>query len=378
MKLVFICGSLEPGRDGVGDYVRLLRSELLVQGHSVLLIAINDHYARGDHQVTGVVSDGDLFRFSNVLHHPEELLACKRILTKFDADLLSLQYVPFSFHSKGLSTQLVSRLSYLGEGKRWNVMFHELWVGMEVQSALKYKIWGRLQQYLIIRLLNKLKPVITTQTALYQIQLKKIGFEAAILPLFSNIPVNQVPVNLAKYIANHQTEDLNFVVFGTIHKDAPIKEFTGEAVKYGREKNINITLTFIGRCGQEQQSWIAVWSDAGLKYKDLGEQSPKVISDTLRKGSFGLCSTAFALVEKSGSVAAMRAHGLPVICISPPWFPFGMKCPEEPVGIQEYKPGNFTTCIQRKVITPHAFHVSDVVQLLLKYTGQNKLHANQI
>ena len=29
MNLLFICGSLEPGKDGVGDYIRRLSSELL-------------------------------------------------------------------------------------------------------------------------------------------------------------------------------------------------------------------------------------------------------------------------------------------------------------------------------------------------------------
>ena len=41
MKLIFICGSLEPGRDGVGDYTRRLAGELIRQGHQIAIIALN-------------------------------------------------------------------------------------------------------------------------------------------------------------------------------------------------------------------------------------------------------------------------------------------------------------------------------------------------
>ena len=42
MKLLFLCSSLEPGRDGVGDYTRRLAGECLRQGHEVRLLSLND------------------------------------------------------------------------------------------------------------------------------------------------------------------------------------------------------------------------------------------------------------------------------------------------------------------------------------------------
>src|SRR5690606_39818307 len=44
MNIAFICGSLEPGKDGVGDYTRRLAGELLRNGHNATIIAINDRY----------------------------------------------------------------------------------------------------------------------------------------------------------------------------------------------------------------------------------------------------------------------------------------------------------------------------------------------
>ena len=42
MKIIFLTGSLEKGRTGVGDYTRLLASECKRLGHEVQTIALND------------------------------------------------------------------------------------------------------------------------------------------------------------------------------------------------------------------------------------------------------------------------------------------------------------------------------------------------
>ena len=46
MNLLFVCTSLQPGRDGVGDYSRLLASACADAGHTCALLAINDTHAR--------------------------------------------------------------------------------------------------------------------------------------------------------------------------------------------------------------------------------------------------------------------------------------------------------------------------------------------
>ena len=49
MKIAFLCGSLEPGFDGVGDYVRMLASEVIVQGHQAVIVAINDTHLKKEY-----------------------------------------------------------------------------------------------------------------------------------------------------------------------------------------------------------------------------------------------------------------------------------------------------------------------------------------
>ena len=44
MRIVFICGSLEPGRDGVGDYVRHLAVAVAQQGHETAAVALRDPF----------------------------------------------------------------------------------------------------------------------------------------------------------------------------------------------------------------------------------------------------------------------------------------------------------------------------------------------
>ena len=45
MKIVFLCGSLEPGRDGVGDYTRMLAAEIIRKGHNAAIVALADKYS---------------------------------------------------------------------------------------------------------------------------------------------------------------------------------------------------------------------------------------------------------------------------------------------------------------------------------------------
>jgi hypothetical protein len=47
MRIVFLCFSLEPGRDGVGDYTRALAGELIRPGHEVCAVAMLKNRAAG-------------------------------------------------------------------------------------------------------------------------------------------------------------------------------------------------------------------------------------------------------------------------------------------------------------------------------------------
>ena len=351
MKIVFLCSCLEPGRDGVGDYTRRLAAELIRQGHFSTIVSLNDKYISDKFNDIQHSEGTDLpvLRLPASLDMKVRLKYAKMYIDDFDPDWLSLQFVIFGFHRKGLPFRFCNQLSFLGKGRQWHIMFHELWVGMEVHSSKKHSILGGIQRWLIKSLISTLNPkIIHTHTNLYQLKLAKLGFTAQHLSLFSNIPkVQNSNSGLNEVPSFKNSKALNFIVFGQIFPNAPIEDFINDLTIYAAENQIKICLTIIGRCGSEQDHWVGKWTAAGITVNILGEQPAHMISKALGDASIGISTTPAALIEKSGSVAAMLEHDLPVICIQFPWQPKNVKGLKLPPGIMAYQKGNLESLFDR-------------------------------
>ena len=356
INIVFICSSLEPGHDGVGDYTRRLSAALIKAGHSCAIISLNDRHAKNTLESTQPADGADVpvLRLSSDIEIKKRFAIAKEWVDRIDPQWLSLQFVPFGYHPKGLKMGLSKLLLTLSKGRTWHMMFHELWVGMANEESRKLHLWGQAQRILIKLLVKNLKPaVIHTQTHLYQTLLAKMSFKAAYLPLFGNIPV----VDSKK---DERTAGVSFVVFGAIHDRAPINEFAKEAAQYAEKFKLPVTLTIIGRGGNEQQRWAYAWTAAGLTVNRLGELPAQQISEVLSASTIGLSATALAVIEKSGSYAAMREHGLPVISVSKAWTPTGVAKPAIPEGVKEYTIGNLEECIANSKFIPYNSSVEAV------------------
>ena len=170
MKILFLCGSLELGRDGVGDYTRRLAGELIRQGHQAAIIALNDRHVEfklDEKQEIETISVLVL-RLPSSMSANERFVQAENYIQEFNPKWLSLQYVPFSFQDKGLPIGLGRKLARIGKGRNWHVMFHELWVGMNVEASFKLKIWGIIQREITSSILKQLRPlVIHTQSKLF-------------------------------------------------------------------------------------------------------------------------------------------------------------------------------------------------------------------
>ncbi|AMR34079.1 hypothetical protein A0256_22835 [Mucilaginibacter sp. PAMC 26640] len=360
LSIVFICSSLQPGKDGVGDYTRRLSAALIKAGHSCAIVSLNDRDATVDieesQQAEGI--NIPVLRLPAFLEMKQRMARAKAWISAFDPQWISLQFVPFGYHPKGLKIGLGVLLSSLNNTANWHVMFHELWVGMADEESPKLKLWGRGQRVLIRSLLKKLQPkMVNTQTHLYQQLLGKMDVEAAYLPLFANIPV------VAATRANRLTEGIALVVFGAIHDRAPITQFAAEAAAYSKQSGRQVTLTILGRGNSEQHRWANAFKSEGLPAVILGEQSAEHISTILSGATFGLSATALAVIEKSGSYAAMREHGLPVLSVAKKWTPTGVALPAAPAGVLEYRPGNFETCVaagRNDAYPNNVFQVADI------------------
>lgn len=313
MRIVFLCGSLDPGRDGVGDYTRCLAGELVRQGHDAQVVSLFDKEETtitNDIQYIGGVAV-PVLRIPRSISSRTRFPAVEKFIKDFHPDWLSLQFVPFSFEKRGLPIKFARRLRGIDGNTPWQVMFHELWVGMEAGASKKLILWGWLQRKIIGLLLGTLKPaVVHTHSGLYIEQLRSLGCSPKQLPLFSSIPVSDVPDRI---IPSKKTRSL--VVFGSVHPGAPMGDFIEDLLFWREAEGANIEITFAGAGGTEVEKWMKACRARDVPVVCLGELPAGEISKVLSKADYGISTTPALMAEKSSAIAAMQAHGLPVLCL---------------------------------------------------------------
>ena len=131
MNILFITPSLEPGKDGVGDYTLRLAGALWEKGIHVFCISLADRYVPPktelDFRAPFVKSDAlGILRLSADIPWKKRILILQAIIDDFCPDWVSLQYVPYGFDQRGLPFGLPKRLSLLRGDFQWHLMFHEL------------------------------------------------------------------------------------------------------------------------------------------------------------------------------------------------------------------------------------------------------------
>lgn len=344
MKVLFICGSAQPQKCGVGDYSRRLAGELIRQGHQAAIISLMDADVLSSivEVQIDVATAVTVFRLPYSNGYSHNCIESKPFLDDFNPDWVSLQYVPFSFHPKGLPVGLSKHLKMLSEGRNFQIMFHELWVSIDKFSDLKIKVWGKMQIELVLSLVKNLNPaVIHTQTRLYQAMLLKHGIHAQLLPLFSNIPVAANYFNYEKNQSDFKIKDtLTFVLFGSVHKNAPLNQFASELKGYSVKISKKIELVILGRSGIEAERWANEFQKLNMKVYSTGEQTEENISKILNDADYGISTSAFEMLEKSGSVAAMVEHGLKVICVATGFNAYEIPNSHKIKGLFNYSSGN--------------------------------------
>jgi hypothetical protein len=320
MKILFICGSAEPGKDGVGDYTRRLCGELFRKGHEAHILTLCDHKAisftvenQKDEEVEVIVHRIPLSTSNNL-----RSIWSQDILNNFQPDWISLQFVPYSFNSKGLPFWLPSFLNKLKGNHKWHLMFHELWIGMDSNASFRYKCIGLFQRKIVSRFLKKIDiKVINTQSDLYKFKIAELGYNVQIVPLFSNIIKNE-ELNVKRITDNLE---LKFCFFGSIHHGAPVVKFFDELLEVLsilKEKRV-LKFIFIGNCGAAIEEWKNKLSENNIEFEITGFVTDKEISNLLSGCQYGISTTPYILSQKSGSLVAMFDHQLPVLCVARDW-----------------------------------------------------------
>lgn len=327
MRIAFICGNLEPGRDGVGDYTRRLAVECIRQGHDCRIVALSDKTKSGGEtqECDGVPID--TLRCADSLPWGERVEQARAFLRGFDPDWISLQFVPYAFHPKGIPWRLIPALQSVVAGKPLQIMFHELWIGFGEAAPLKERIVGALQRHCIRKLIRVLQPrAIHTSNITYVQLLKRVGGVALELPLFGNIPVfdcGSEPVIPAQLLAAGVPSNaagrsgwLLALFFGTLHPEWQPQPLTDILLRAAQRLGKRLCLVSVGRMGASGEAlWEKTRRDSGgeIVFVKCGEQSAAQISTLLQIADLGVAVTPWELMGKSGTVAAMLDHGLPVV-----------------------------------------------------------------
>ncbi|GHB95311.1 glycosyltransferase [Cerasicoccus arenae] len=366
-----ICGSLEPNRNGVGDYSRRLAQALNTLGESTIILALADPYVETP---TEELQDGIM-----VLRLPEKLTKGERkahLTSWLDTNQprqLILQYVPFAYHYKGLPWTTLSQLKKSIGSIPLHWMCHETWCGLGRECKLKERLLGIAQQALLRHFIKGAKSVCTSIPYYRTLLSKIIATPVHLLPIYSNIPL-RAPISdktIADYRLNlaskSSAEDLFILLFGRIAADFPADEFLLTLDKMLKQAGLRAYILSAGQIDRGEGAWEAFQSapTEQIEYLRLGELSSDNIDKLIQAVDFGLATTPLESIGKSSTSIAILERGKPVIAhgssdtigIAPELFPSGQILQLKDLNSQLFRdPPSFPV----KNLTPH------VAQQLLK------------
>jgi len=333
MRLAFFCGSLEPGRDGVGDYTRRLAAECIRLGHPCVIVALNDLPVERPVFESQMVEDVSILvlRLSSLSPWNERIAEARQWIGAFHPDWMSLQFVCFGYHRRGLCSGLGKRLAAIHPTAVWQIMFHELWLGLEANASLKHRLWGALQRSIILDLVRRLHPrIIHTQTGAYQQVLRRENISASLLPLFGNISPEPgdaweallAPPVLAAVGGSPDRNQFYLAgVFGTVHPEWSAQKNVDLLLPLAQRAGRRLVLVFFGKnhLAPQALNQLKLTLRGQATVIALGEKSGPEISQILQTLDLGLATSSRQVIQKSGTVAAMLEHGLQVLVTRDDW-----------------------------------------------------------
>jgi glycosyltransferase involved in cell wall biosynthesis len=327
MKITFLCNSLEPGRDGVGDYTRRLAGELIRKNHKVNLVALKDKYII--EMFEGIQTDGNskipVLRLPSKWTTKRNGIKAKNKIEQFQPDWISLQFVNFGFHKFGLPLGLIFFIRQSIGKAKLHIMFHELWCGNSQYANRKEKILGFLQRMFIKRVLLSLNPQkVFTNTQSSAKKLKEFGVNAILVPVFSNIPLNDYGsskeweklISNSSIFSKHSANNcLTLGFFGTVYSSPGLQELLQCAVEASRKMGRWLCIFSFGHLRGIDIKPI-VQKVEGISFWQTGELPLAMINRIMLLIDLGVVTTSADGLSKSGTAISWLERGIPILISS--------------------------------------------------------------
>ncbi|PRY54572.1 glycosyltransferase involved in cell wall biosynthesis [Arcticibacter pallidicorallinus] len=323
MKIIFICGSLEDGKDGVGDYTRRLGKKLVENGYSVGIIALHDKHL--DTKLWEEEGDSSFrtLRLSTRLSWKRRGTLSADLIKEVDPVWISLQFVGFAYHRYGLPLGMISLVKKLSDSRYLHIMFHELWCGMSASAPPKEVVLGKLQYWFLRLMLASLKPrEVFTNIERYQDRLQQLGVQPLLVPVFSNIPLASrvseeswdavIAKSGLQPLLRGSENRLVLGFFGSIYPIAGFKALIKNAYEAAGVLGRECCVVLIGNSSKEDLARLSGCS-LPMRVFELGMQSAGIINRAMDLVDFGVVTTPVDGINKSGGAAAWIERGIPIL-----------------------------------------------------------------
>jgi hypothetical protein len=278
LRICFIAGNKNSGQCGITDYVELLAEELEKLGHQ-----IDQYFIKKD---------------------------CGELNNLPNADLYSIQFAPYAYANNGMPMKILNLLAKKLKNKRVHLNFHEIWVGAYPRANWKERGIGWLQKNLILGFINNCEPAwITTSNPAAIDRLKHESIPVSFLYLFGNIPYSEA----SKVTCTRQT--LKIAFFGTPYVDFPYHHLNDFFSNLSKACGKQLEIVLIGRQREDDgtNQVLFLCKKNNFLTQTTDELSTNLISEQLLECSFGVSTTPYDVIGKSGATAAMLEHRLPVL-----------------------------------------------------------------
>ena len=153
-RILFFCGCIEPGFDGIGDYTTRLAIDCQKKSIDVSIIALSDSFIKTTPLYSNYPFKTLRLPKSNDLNIWKSLV--KKFISEFNPDIISLQFMPYSLNKRGMVFSSINFFREITDKIPIHIMFHELWIGEEKGATLKDNLIGWLQKKSIIYFIKKL------------------------------------------------------------------------------------------------------------------------------------------------------------------------------------------------------------------------------